>query len=547
MLSVHQVSKAYTIDPLFEAVSFSLHAGERLALVGPNGCGKTTLLRLLTRQELPDAGAITYDPPDLRLGYLPQGLEPAPTETLRSFLSGRQSGDPVALTQRLETLASDLALNPHQPALQAAYDATLGRLAQADQEGRRWPQVLAALGLGGLDLDMPVAHLSGGQKTRLALAGVLLGEPEALLLDEPTNHLDLEMLVWLEDWLAAYAGGVLFVSHDRAFLDRLATGILEIDSIARRLQHYPGNYSAYLEAKAAERQRQWQAYQDQQADIVRLRAAAARLRADAKYRPNGKGAGDTWAPGFFANRTKEVIHKAKHLERRVEHLLTDERIEKPRQSWQVQADFGAVPPSGQAVLRLENLAVGYGSHVLLRGITAGLRLGARTALVGANGAGKTTLLRTIAGLLPLLGGQVHLGANVKVGYMAQEPALPDPALDAYRTLCRAAPFSETTARRFLHRFLFTGDEVFRPVGCLSYGERARLSLACLVAQGCNLLLLDEPLNHLDIPARSRFEQALAGFGGTVLVVVHDRYFIASFANELWRLDGDRLQVEQINP
>jgi ATP-binding cassette subfamily F protein 3 len=535
MLTVHHLSKSFNIDTILDQVSFTLNAGERLALVGPNGCGKTTLLRILAGIERPDSGTVSLDPPDLRLGYLPQGLTQAVDETLHSFLA-RMSGDTLALTARLERLAFELAAAPHQPHLQAAYDTVLSQLDIASQSSGRAPAILAALGLGELPPETPVEYLSGGQKTRLSLAGVLLSDPRLLLLDEPTNHLDLEMLEWLEEWLLAYPGGVLFVSHDRAFLDRLATGILELDPTSHRLRSFAGNYSDYLETKITERQHQWQAYQDQQDEIARLRAAAARVRSDAKYRPNGKGAGDTWAPGFFANRTKGTIHKAKNLEKRVERLLTVERIEKPQASWQAKLDFNDTPPSGRDVLYLEKLSVGYGEHVLLRDLEATVRQGARIALVGANGAGKTTLLRTIIGQIPPLAGQVRLGANVQPGYMAQEQENLDPALDAYTTLCKAAPLSETEARTFLHRFLFSGEDVFRPIANLSYGERARLTLACLVAQGCNLLLLDEPINHLDIPSRTSFEQALAGFEGTVIAVVHDRFFIAAFANQVWRVD-----------
>jgi ATP-binding cassette subfamily F protein 3 len=267
------------------------------------------------------------------------------------------------------------------------------------------------------------------------------------------------------------------------------------------------------------------------------------VRGDAAFRRGGKAdSGDKFAKGFFANRSKGTIARAKHLEARLEHLLTDEKAEKPKQSWQMKLDFDAAPTSGREVLRTENLSVGYGERALLSSLDLHLRFGERVALIGPNGSGKTTLLRTLVGLLPPLAGEAHLGANVRLGYMAQEQENLDPASDAFSTVRRLAPFSETEARAFLHQFLFSGDDVFIPVGKLSYGERARLMLACLVAQGCNLLVLDEPINHLDIPSRARFEQALSSYEGTALAVVHDRYFIEGFATEIWEVQNGGIQV-----
>jgi ATP-binding cassette subfamily F protein 3 len=369
-----------------------------------------------------------------------------------------------------------------------------------------------------------------------------------LLLDEPTNHLDIEMLEWLEGWLVesplARKAAVLIVSHDRTFLDRTATGILELDGDTHALRGYPGSYSNYLEAKVAERQRQWQAYSDQQEEINRLRAAAARVRKNANFKRGGKGdSGDKFAKGFFSDQTSGTMGRAKHIKKRLERLMSDDRIEKPKGSWQMKLDFGDAPTSGRDVVALENLAVGYGEQILLSELNLLVRYGERIALVGPNGAGKTTLLRTLAGQLPALAGSVRLGSNVRVGYMAQEQELFDPDRDALETIQRSVPMPETEARAFLHKYLFSGDEVFTPVGQLSYGERARLSLGCLVANGSNLLLLDEPINHLDIPARSRFEEALAGFGGAVIAVLHDRYFIEGFASLIWEVREGQLHVE----
>lgn len=546
MLTVHGLSKSYGIETLFQDVTFTLNAGECLGLVGPNGCGKTTLLRILAGEERADAGGYHFNPPGLRLGYLPQGLTPAPGETLANFLD-RMTGALLSTGARLEALAASLAAAPDNLHLQQAYDTTLAQMPAAAQLQGQVSEALQGLGLGALPLETPVDSLSGGQKRRLALAGVLLSSPQLLLLDEPTNHLDIGMLEWLEGWLVNSPlrrnAAILIVSHDRAFLDQTVTGILEMDMETRRLRAYAGNYSDYVEQKLAERARHWQAYNDQQEEIVRLRSAAELVRGQAVFRKGGKAdTGDKFARGFFANRSRGTVKRAKNIEQRLEKLLTEDRIEKPRQSWQMKLDLSGAPSSGRDVIVLEDLSVGYDHLPLLAGLNLQVRYGQRIALIGANGTGKTTLLRTISGALPPVAGNALLGSGVRVGYMTQEQETLDAGSDALTILRGLAPLNETEARAFLHQFLFSGDEVFTPVGKLSYGERARLMLACLVASGCNLLLLDEPINHLDVPSRARFEQALATFEGTVLAVVHDRYFIQSFATEIWEIEEGKLHV-----
>jgi ATP-binding cassette, subfamily F, member 3 len=544
MLTVNQVSKSYGIDPILNQITFTLNPGERLGLVGPNGCGKTTLMRIITGADKPDTGSVRLSPASLRLGYLPQGFTFTNGETLGTYLS-RLDGELPELSARLEELAVKLANEPHQPELQIEFDRVLNRIEAAAESAGRAPAVLAALGLGELPLELPVTALSGGQKTRLALAGVLLSNPQVLLLDEPTNHLDIQMLEWLEEWLMNYQAAALIISHDRAFLDRVATGIIEIDPVTHTSKVYAGSYSTYLEQKIAERERQRQAYVDQQEEIARLKAAAARVRSDAKHKPGGKGAGDTWAPGFFANRAKETIQKAKNIEKRVERMLNEDHIEKPVNSWELRIDFGDIPSSGRDVLLLENVSAGYGENVLLREVNLTLRYGARVALIGPNGSGKTTLFRTINGQIQPLAGRVRLGSNVIFGYMSQEQENLDQSLNVYETIRKETDMTETEARKFLAKFLFTGDDVFVQVGLLSFGERARLALAILIATGCNFLLLDEPINHLDIPSRTRFEQALKNFEGTVLAIVHDRYFIEGYASQIWEVrDGKIWQREK---
>jgi ATP-binding cassette, subfamily F, member 3 len=542
MLSVNNLAKSFANQLIFKDISFVIGPGERAGLLGPNGCGKTTLLRIIAGEDPPDRGSVFIDP-RTRVGYLRQGLEYPSGCTLAAALHDPRV-DAAAEVERLAMVSS------FDPARLPEYQAALDRLealgGYPDQSLRA--SVLKHLGLDQVPLSQHVATLSGGQKTRLGLAQVLLNAPNLLLLDEPTNHLDLPMLAWLEQWLSSFKGAVLLVSHDRVFLDRSINRVLVLDPQTRMLRTYAGNYTAYLEQSLAEYERHWEAYKQQETEIRRMKQDIARTmeqsrsveRSTTPRQPNVR------------RLAKKVATKAKSREKKLDRYLeSDERVEKPRQSWQMKVEFGALPESGKDVLRLDKVSVGYGDLVLLRDVTLSIRQGERIALIGENGTGKSTLVRTIVGQLQPLAGEVHLGVNVRVGYFAQEQDVLDPDSTPLESLQMIMPWGETEIRNFLHYFLFTGDQPLTPNQQLSYGERARLMLALLVAQGCNFLILDEPINHLDIPSRTQFEMALANFEGTALAVVHDRYFIQGFASRIWAVQGERvkeyLELGDVNP
>ncbi|MHB0877636.1 MAG: ribosomal protection-like ABC-F family protein [Anaerolineae bacterium] len=540
MLQVSSISKAYGGNTVLDRVSFVVNAGERVGLIGPNGSGKTTLLRIITDHEQPDAGSAVFDPPDLRLGYLEQGLTYGPDDTLADVLDagGAKLAQAEAELGRLgEALAT--ALPAEQESLNDSYVealATLERLATEQTDPHEAGAVLAGLGLAEAPLDTPVRTLSGGQKTRLGLARLLLRRPQLLLLDEPTNHLDIEALHWLEEWLRRFRGGVLIVSHDRMFLDRTVGTTLELDPDTHRITAYAGGYSDYIEVKQRERDKHWAAYKDQQEHIAHVTEEIRRL---AHYADNIERHSIDFAVRKVA---LGIARRAVMQKRRLDRELDKDTIEKPKQSWQMKMDFGDATTGSQDVLTLEELAAGYNGVPLFAGLNEVLRAGERVALVGPNGAGKTTLMRVITRELAPLSGRARVGAGAKLGYLSQEQGDLDPDSDPLRTIRATAPMDETEARTFLHQFLFAGDDVFTLNRSLSFGERARLALARLVADGCNFLLLDEPINHLDIPSRARFEQAMAAFEGTVLAVVHDRYFIEEFASRIWLLIGGNMRV-----
>ena len=503
MFAVHHLYKSYNLHTILEDISFTIGSNERVGLIGPNGCGKTTLLRILAGEETADNGHITCVPSSLRLGYLSQGMNLDPEQTLDQALRS-VAGDPEAMEMELARLAVALAQYPEDQDLQVAYDLALQNLQNLDRASLgEAAAVLQVLGIDDIDPQSPLGHLSGGQKTRLSLALVLLKRPQLLLLDEPTNHLDITMLEWLEDWLERFPGAALIVSHDRTFLDRTVKRILDLVPETHTLREYGGNYSAYLEQYLAERERQKDTYQDQVSEIRRMRQDINRTKQQAAW------VEQTTTPRQPGVRSiaKKVAKKAKAREKRLERYLgSDERVKKPVQGWQMRLEFGTAKqnpqlpwvispgvvqsdgqPSqesqptflgvaprhlGRNVLSLHDLEVGYpGYSTLLRGINLQIQPGRRVALTGPNGCGKSALLRTIVGQLEPRAGRVSLGASVQLGYMPQEQELLEPQINAVETLRQIVPLNETEACSYLHYYLFSGDDALRPVGDLSFGER----------------------------------------------------------------------------
>lgn len=546
MFTVQNLSKSYGLKTVLKNISFSLNQGERAALVGPNGCGKSTIMNIIAGIETADSGTVSFTPSDLRLGYLRQGIAFDADETVGKYLNKFASNLEETLNA-LEKVCDDLARKPKDPVLLARYDGLLKAVGRAQEmEGTR-VNILAGFGLLDFPQETVIESLSGGEKVRLALAGVLLTAPHVLLLDEPTNHLDINMRAWLRDWVLSYQGSILLVSHDRAFLDAVIHKVIAFPTSGEGLREYPGNYTHYLDVREAEFLVAMQAYVDQQDEIRRLKKAARSVRDLAKPHKGGKADGkntDGFSVGHFADRGLETVRRAKQLEKRVEFLEGEGKLDKPSAAWDVRMQFSQTPESGKIVLQLDRLAIGYDGRALLPPISQTVIQGQRIALIGPNGVGKTTLFKTLLGEVQPISGAYHFGSGIVLGYLSQEQEMLDENLTVLETIQEIPELvNHTEARTFLHRFLFAGDDVFQSVETLSFGQRSRLMLALLVAHHCNLLLLDEPLNHLDLTSQEAFEGALSQFEGTILAIAHDQYFIERFAQVIWRFLPAGMQVE----
>jgi ATP-binding cassette subfamily F protein 3 len=519
MLQIQGLTKQFSGRTLFEDVTWNVSTGDRVGLAGPNGSGKTTLLRLMIGEEQPDAGSITM-PRQTTVGYLPQeGLAHAGKTLREEALSAFASV--LALGAEISNLEHRMAeLDPESP----EHGAVITRYGECrdewDRHGgfgieARAEEVLLGLGFRTSELDRSTETFSGGWQMRIALAKLLLQQPNLLLLDEPTNHLDLEARNWLEDYLEAYPHAVVLVSHDRYFLDRVVTRITEIDR--RKLVDYSGNYSRFLEVRAA--------------NLAELRARAARQQEEMERTKR------------FIERFRYKATKAKQVQSRVRMLEKVEVLEVPPERKLMKLRLPEPERPGRVVMELSRVRKAYGDTVVFAGADLVLERGERLALVGPNGVGKSTLMRLLAGVEEPDSGTVKLGHKAATGYFSQERYDLDEETTVLENMNESASIAMVPQlRSILGAFLFHGDDVDKKVKVLSGGEKSRLALARMLLQPANVLLLDEPTNHLDLDSKAILLEALQAYKGTLVFVSHDRYFLDELATKVAEIGGGDIRL-----
>ena len=505
MLTASGLSKSYGGRSLFENASLQINRGDRIGLIGANGAGKSTLFSLILNEASPDAGTVALER-GVSIGFLPQESAPSGEETVLELATN--------VSAEMEEVRMHLREHSEEDPI---HHEAVARFAELDGHSLevKAKRILSGLAFREGDVGKPARTLSGGWIMRAHLARLLVMEPDILMLDEPTNHLDLESLGWFQNYLARYQGAILAISHDREFLNAICVGILEIRN--RKLNRYRGNYDDYIAQKAAREEQQWAAYKNQQREIAELQRFIDRFRAKAS--------------------------KASQAQDRIKQLARLERIEPPeRDEATVSFSFPQPRRGGQRVITLEGVRQAYGSHVVYERLDLEVERGQRTVLVGPNGAGKSTLLKILAGMLPMEAGTVTPGHNLSVGYFAQHRT---EMLDVKRTVLAEAmetrtPVPEQTVRTILGSFLFRGDDVFKPVGVLSGGEKSRLALVKLLLNPPNFLLLDEPTTHLDMPSIDALIGALRQYEGTLFFVSHDVHFIRALASTVLHISAGKL-------
>jgi ATPase subunit of ABC transporter with duplicated ATPase domains len=519
MIRIDGVSKRHGSQILFLEASAAINRGEKVGLVGPNGAGKTTIFRLITGAEVPDDGQIAVDR-GVTVGYFSQDVgEMKGVSVLEATLDG--AGPLSAAAHELHELEAAMADPERADELDALVERYGEVHARFESMGgyaleARAREVLAGLGFAEEQVAGDVGSLSGGWKMRVALARILVMQPDALLLDEPTNHLDLESILWLEGWLHAFDGALVMTSHDREFLNRMVGKIVEIDS--GELTSYSGNYDFY------ERQRAL-AEREQAAQFARQQAMLAKEQA-------------------FIERFKARASHAAQVQSRIKRIEKIEKVEPPKKRETIQFDFPTPPRSGDDVARLAGVSKAYGARKIFDGLDLLIRRKERWCVMGANGAGKSTLLKLVVGEGKPDGGSVAIGASVKLGYFAQHSMeLLQPDHSVWDALHETYPNASIGSLRTLAGcFGFSGDDVEKRVRLLSGGEKARLVLARMLYDPPNFLVLDEPTNHLDVWTKQMLIQALAGYEGTLLLVSHDRHFLTALTNRVLELDGGGVRV-----
>lgn len=510
VLKISGLSKSFGIKTVFENVSFEVRSGERIGLVGANGAGKTTLLKCIMGAEEADKGSVKASDGAI-IGYLRQDFNYT-SHTIREEMEDAWK-DVLYYKDRMETLARELESTKSDEKLVEAYGRAEARfefLGGYDYESTT-RKILTGLGFSDDDWDRDIHSFSGGQKVRINLAAAFVRHPDFLLLDEPTNHLDMGMLEWLEEYLRSYKGGILMISHDRYFLDGAATGIIDLEN--HHIRSFRGGYTRYMETKENQDRAYEKAYEKQQEHIKETEEYIRRYKAGIK--------------------AKQARGRQSQLNRLV-------RLEKPVHQASLRFHFDPPQECADKVLDVLRVEGSYGSHILFKDLTIHIKKGETVGLIGPNGAGKTTILKMITGEKKPDTGFIQLGNNVKMGYYSQEQEQLHPKLTVLDEVRDTFNFGEKEARNILGMFLFRGDDVFKTVGMLSGGEKARLSLLCLFLEKPNFLILDEPTNHLDIPTREIMEDSIEAFGGTCLVVSHDRYFLDKVADRILELDHGKL-------
>lgn len=540
MFRFTNVYKSYDGNTVLGGVSFTLAKGDRVGLVGPNASGKTTLLKIAAGEMSPDRGT-TWLEPGKTTGYFCQSTQVDDGTSVGVFLAEELSWAMAELS-RLEALLSENSqgqsseYQQHQDDYFRVFEyfENLGGYAAI----ARLHSVLDGLSLPGVELDDPIEVLSGGQKTKLSLARVLMEGPGLLLLDEPTNNLDLEAQEWLANAIDSIDSAVLVVSHDRAFLDRVTTKTLELDPLTGQVQEFGGNFSWYKARKDQEVDRQWRQYNDQQ-------QRAEQLRSDIQATKNQALATElTTVHDYLRGRAKKVAAKAKAREKRLTKMLSAQnKIEKPRDSVpRIRLSLGDNRARSDVLVEAQSMSVGYEGQPLLQDVSCSVYGKSRIAIVGSNGSGKTTLLKAIVGELTPLSGDLWRRSNVVVSYLAQNHTQHLPQqLTVFQYLQETVIarntnkklMSDSESRTFLNRFLFSGQQVFQKIESLSQGQRIKLLMATFMAVGTELLILDEPTNFLDIPTRECLEEALSPdqYGGAILLVSHDRFFLQKVETE----------------